>query len=156
MLFTDLCRLLYLVRCNSAHSGKASFGPNRAKIERDNSIAKLMVSINLQIFNIIMDQPNRKLACYGTLIGSPYVEKFSSLDGEVNGYLETAKDGVSYFTYELGTGVVSVKLYKHQTAIVFSDIDVYEGDSYERIFIPVKCGNEWHIANIYERKYFYE
>jgi hypothetical protein len=154
--FTDLCRLLYLVRCNSAHTGKASFGPNRAKIERDNSIAKLMVNINLQIFNIIMDHPNRKLACYGTLIGSPYVEKFSSLDGEVNGYLETAKDGVTYFTYELGTGTVSVKLYKHQTTIDFSDIDVYEGDSYERIFIPVKCGNEWHVANIYERKYSYE
>ena len=154
--FIDLCRLLYLVRCNSAHTGKASFGPNRSKIERDNSIAKLMVNINLHIFNIIMNYPNRKLACYGTLIGSPYVEKFSVSDGEVSGYLETVKDGATYFTYELGTGAVSVKLYKHQTAIDFSDIDVYEGNSYERIFIPVKCGTEWHVANIYERKYSYE
>ena len=75
--FIDLCRLLYLVRCNSAHTGKSSFGPNRAKIERDNSIAKLMVNVNLLIFNIIMDHPNKKLACYGTLVGSPFVEGFS-------------------------------------------------------------------------------
>jgi hypothetical protein len=154
--FVDLCRLLYLVRCNSAHTGKSSFGPNRAKIERDNSIARLIVNINLLIFNIIMDHPNRKLACYGTLIGSPYVERFLATDGNVNGYLETLNDSTSYFTYELGTGTVSVKLYTNQTAIDFADIDAYEGNSYERIFIPVKCGAEWHIANIYERKYSYE
>lgn len=154
--FIDLCRLLYLVRCNSAHTGKASFGPNRAKIERDNSIAKLMANINLLIFNIIMDHPNRKLACYGTLIDSPYVERFSEMVGEVKGYLETSNEGLTYFTYELGTGVVSVKLYKSQTAIDFSDIDAYEGNSYERIYIPVQCGAEWHVANIYERKYSYE
>ena len=154
--FIDLCRLLYLVRCNSAHTGKASFGPNRAKIERDNSIAKLMVNINSHIFNIIMDHPERKLACYGTLIDSPYVESFSVSDGKVSGYLETVKDGIPYFTYELGTGVVNVKLYKHHTAIDFSDIDAYEGDSYERIYIPVKSGDNWYVANIYERKYSYE
>lgn len=154
--FVNLCKLLYLVRCNSAHTGKASFGPNRSKIERDNSIARLMVNINLLIFNIIMDHPDRKLACYGTLIDSPYVERFSALDGKVNGYLETSSEGLTYFTYELGTGVVSVKLYKSQTAIEFADIDAYEGNSYERIYIPVKCANDWHVANIYERKYFYE
>lgn len=152
----DLCRLLYLVRCNSAHTGKASFGPNRAKIVRDNTIAKLMVNINKIIFSIIMDRPERKLACYGTLIDSPYTEKFVSEDGTVSGYLEITNDGLAYFTYELETGIVDVKLYKNNAAIDFSDIDAYEGTAYERILIPVKCGNVMQVAYIYERRYSYE
>lgn len=155
-VFSDLCKILYVVRCNSAHTGKSSFGPNRAKIERDNNIARLMVSINQLIFNVIMDRPDKKLACYGTLVDSPYTERFTATNGKVNGYLETSNDGLTYFTYELGTGTVDVKLYKNNTAIDFSDLDAYEGTAYERILIPVKCGNEVQIANIYERRYSYE
>jgi len=155
-VFSDLCKLLYVVRCNSAHTGKSSFGPNRAKIERDNSVARLIVSINQLIFNVIMDRPDKKLACYGTLVSSPFTEKFTAVNGKVNGYLETSNDGIKYFTYELETGTVDVKLYKNNSPIDFSDIDAYEGTAYERILIPVKCGNEVHIANIYERRYSYE
>ena len=152
--FFGLCKLIYLVRCNIAHTGKASFGPNRTKIERDNAIARIVASVNKLIFNIIMDHPERKLACYGTLIDSPYLEKINAKDGLVSGFLEIV-DGLTYFTYELHTGVVAVKLYQHTSAINFEDIDTYEGKAYERILIPVKCGAEMHIANIYERKYEY-
>lgn len=154
--FFALCNLMYLVRCNTAHAGKASFGPNRSKIERDNKIAKIITGINLLIFNVIMNHPERKLACYGTLIDSVYTEQMHKKRGVVNGFVDKMEDGTSFFTYELGVGVVDVRLYINSAAIKFTDIDVYEGDRYERIYIPVKCESEMHVANIYERKYLYE
>ncbi len=152
----DLCGLLYVVRCNAAHTGKTSRGPNRAKIERDTSIAKLVTAINKNIFHILMEHPERKIACYGTLKDSVYVGDMLSCDGSVHGYLDYDTNGVAYFTYELNTGSVPVKVYTSTSMIDFKEMDIYEGDQYERIYIPVDCAEKKQIANIYERKYLYE
>jgi len=152
----NLCGLLYLVRCNAAHTGKTSRGPNRVKIDRDTSIAKIVSEINRSIFNILMNHPERKLACYGTLIDSFFVSGMQSTNGKANGYVDYDADGIAYFTYELNTGTIDVKLYSSSHSIDFNDIDNYEGDAYERICIPIDCVGTTQIANIYERKYSYE
>jgi hypothetical protein len=103
-----------------------------------------------------MDHPERKLACYGTLLDSFYVSTMQSTGGKVNGYIERDANGIAYFTYELNTGTIDVKLYTHTRAIDFKEIDSYEGDAYERICIPIDCDGIIQIANIYERKYSYE
>ena len=152
----NLCGLLYLVRCNAAHTGKTNRGPNRAKIDRDTSIAKIVTEINRNIFNILMDHPERKLACYGTLVDSCYISGMQSENGKVSGYIDYDTDGIAYFTYESNTGTVDVKLYSCTHAIDFKEMDSYEGESYERICIPIDCAGNIQIANIYERKYLYE
>lgn len=151
-----LCGLLYLVRCNTAHTEKTSRGPNRAKSDRDTAIAKVVTEINRNIFNILMDHPERKLACYGTLTDSFYVNGMQSTNGKANGYVDCDANGIAYFTYELNTGTTDIKLYTSTHTIDFKDIDNYEGDTYERICIPIDCAGSVHIANIYERKYSYE
>lgn len=153
---TKLCGLIYLVRCNAAHTGKSSFGPNRQKIERDNAIAKMIININIRIFNILMNHPEKKLACYGTLIDSVYVNNMIKTKGKVKGFVETDENHNLKFTYELNTGEVDVTLYTSSVAINFTDIDLYEGNTYERILIPVVTEGKVYIANIYERKYSYE
>ena len=129
---------------------------NRAKIDRDTSIAKIVTEINRNIFNILMDHPERKLACYGTLVDSCYISGMQSENGKVSGYIDYDTDGIAYFTYESNTGTVDVKLYSCTHAIDFRDMDNYEGDAYDRICIPVNCAGSVQIANIYERKYSYE
>ena len=151
-----LCGLLYLIRCNAAHTGKTSRGPNRAKSVRDTAIAKIVTEINRSIFNILMDHPERKLACYGTLIDSFYVSGMQSKNGKTNGYIDYDANKIAYFTYELNTGMVDVKLYSCTHPIDFKEMDSYEGESYERICIPIDCAGNIQIANIYERKYSYE
>lgn len=155
-VLVDLCSLLYMVRCNVAHTGKTSRGPNRTKIERDMAIARLITDINRSIFCVLMDHPERKIACYGSLKNSIFVSGMKELDGIVNGYVDYDVNKIAYFTYEFNTGNVAVKLYTSPNAIDFKDMDMYEGNSYERIYIPVYCGNKIQIANIYERKYSYE
>jgi len=152
----QLCGLLYLVRCNAAHTGKASRGPNRAKVDRDTAIAKIITGINRNIFNILMNHPERKIACYGTLIDSFYVNAMQSAIGKANGYVDIDSNGIAYFTYALNTGTIDVKLYTCAHAIDFKDMDNYEGSAYERICIPIDCAGITQVANIYERKYSYE
>ena len=79
-----------------------------------------------------------------------------SVNGKANGYVEYDTNGIAYFTYELNTGTIDVKLLSCTHSINFKDIDNYEGDAYERICIPVDCAGTTQIANIYERKYSYE
>ena len=152
----NLCSLLYMIRCNAAHTGKTNRGPNRVKIERDTAIAKIITGINKNIFNILMDHPERKLACYGTLKDSFYVSGMKSQNGKVNGYIDYDDNGLVYFTHELNTGTIDIKLYICPHTIDFNDIDIYEGNTYDRICVPVESEGNILISNIYERKYSYE
>ena len=79
-----------------------------------------------------------------------------SINGKVDGYVEHDTNGIAYFTYASNTGTLDVELYINAQTIDFKDIDNYEGDAYERIYIPVDCDGNIQIANIYERKYSYE
>ena len=63
----NLCGLLYLVRCNAAHTGKTSRGPNRVKVDRDTSIAKIVSEINRDIF--MLRNAERQLLCQRNAIG---------------------------------------------------------------------------------------
>lgn len=150
--FKSLIGLSYIVRCNLSHEGKTNTGPNRQKVQRDRDVCNSMYQVGLLVFQALMNHPERNLACYGTLKSSEFVKGMFSIDGQVDGYIDI-EDDLQYFTNELGTGKCDVTLYFSTQPIDFSEIDVYEGNKYRRIYIPVYSNDRIYVANIYERDY---
>ncbi len=155
-LLKKLAQLIYIVRCNIAHSEKTLRGPDAAKAARDRSVSTIVSGVLVCFFDLLFDRPSTRLAVYGTLApGEPNASVLSGIHGiwskgRVCGVVEYwAK--FPYFTWEPNGPDVEVHVL---TAPALSDhwarIDAFEGRRYVRALVPVRAASTGYIANIYE------
>jgi gamma-glutamylcyclotransferase (GGCT)/AIG2-like uncharacterized protein YtfP len=155
-LLKKIQQLLYVVRSNIAHSEKTARGPDRAKSKRDEEVSNLASRVVEDFFDLLFEQPSRRLAVYGTLAPGEVNETVLGSvvgdweDGVVKGEL-TTKMGLARLRWDEGAPDVRVKvLTSVDLPQNYPAIDRFEGKSYTRILIPVAFGGSMMICNLYE------
>ena len=82
-LLKKLEKLLYVIRCNIAHSEKTPRGPDIAKNERDRAVSDLASAVIEDIFDLLLEHPSHRLAVYGTLApGEPNEAILADINGQ--------------------------------------------------------------------------
>jgi len=153
-----LTKILYIVRSNIAHGEKTPNGPDLEKTNRDKTVCRIIQPILYKILQIIFDEPLRKLATYGTLqpdeSNHDIIKNYTGiwLDATLEGKIEYL-NGLPYFEW-LQNGINhNIKvLVLEKIDFNWEYLDKFEGESYKRIWIPVKVGNEFIVAQVYEIK----
>lgn len=156
-LLKKLSCLLYIVRSNIAHGEKTPHGgPDKNKVNRDNSVCEVTIPLIHLILNLIFDKPNQKLAVYGTLAPG---ETNARILEEIKGSWETGKVsgtimtdcGLPFFKWVMGKDKVKINIFVSEHLQEYWDsLDRYEGTIYRRILVPIESNNEYIITNIYE------
>jgi gamma-glutamylcyclotransferase (GGCT)/AIG2-like uncharacterized protein YtfP len=154
-LLKKLKQLLYVIRCNIAHSEKTPRGPDIAKIERDRAVSDLASAVIEDIFDLLLEHPSHRLAVYGTLApGEPNQAILANINGQwtqgtVRGTI-TENMGLSGFTWRESANGITIKLLTSaDLPNHLARIDKFEGSKYIRILVPIACGSELIVANIY-------
>lgn len=159
ILITNLCKLLYEVRSNMKHCGKTPYGPDRDKSKRDEEICKLIHPTLVNIIELLLEKPNKKLILYGTLkSGQPNALIIDSLRKEtvivkIFGFIEIEND-LPYYTFSISNprNEIEAELITNNNLVnEFDKIDAFEGKTYRRIKVPYKNGGEIGIGQIYEK-----
>jgi gamma-glutamylcyclotransferase (GGCT)/AIG2-like uncharacterized protein YtfP len=160
ILVTKLSKLLYGVRSNLKHYGKTPFGPDIDKSKRDESICKLIHPILLQIIDILLEEPSKKLLIYGTLkSGQPNSQlldelRSENLNASIWGFVEE-EENLPFFTFTISslTNKISVELIINNSLPKhFDKLDRFEGEKYVRLLIPYEYNGAILIGNIYAKK----
>ena len=82
-LLKKLKQLIYVIRCNIAHSEKTPKGPDLSKNDRDRMVSDVASSVINDIFELLLEFPSQRLAVYGTLApGEPNEWVLKGIDGE--------------------------------------------------------------------------
>jgi gamma-glutamylcyclotransferase (GGCT)/AIG2-like uncharacterized protein YtfP len=155
-LLKKLKQLLYVIRSNIAHSEKTPRGPDTSKNERDRAVSSVTSTVIEDLFDILFDQPSQRLAVYGTLApGEPNASVLEDIQGEWRDGLvrgELAENmGLRYFRWREPRQEIAVKmLMSKDLPNHLPKIDKFEGNAYKRLLVPVMCGSELYVANIYE------
>jgi gamma-glutamylcyclotransferase (GGCT)/AIG2-like uncharacterized protein YtfP len=154
-LIEILAQQLCVGTANGVYCEKAPKEPDLHKYERD---AILCSSINLvveEIFDILWERPNTRLASYGTLRPN---ESNHSLVSEIDGKWIpgtiigdlTERHGYPVFTWNVSGGKVPVEiLISKDWCIHWDRLDEFEGAEYERILVPVETADGIVICNLY-------
>lgn len=149
-------QVLFVVRCNIAHSEKTPKGPDLEKAKRDREVSELTSAVVEDFFELLLDRPSHRLAVYGTLgPGEPNHSVLAGVsgiwqEGFVQGEL-SERDGFRAFRWKFGPGKVPVKLFAaSDLSTHFPKLDRFEGPRYRRIFVPVETTAGTVVANIYE------
>ncbi|MCC6899215.1 MAG: gamma-glutamylcyclotransferase [Polyangiaceae bacterium] len=155
-LLKKLAQIVYIVRCNIAHSEKTVRGPDPAKAARDRSVSTIVSEVLVCFFDLLFDRPSRRLAVYGTLApGEPNASVLSGVNGiwckgRVSGAVEY-RARFPYFTWEPSGSDVEVHvLTSPELPHHLARIDAFEGRRYVRALVPVRAASAVYIANIYE------
>ncbi len=158
-LVRKLARLLYVVRSNIAHGEKTPYGPDRSKMERDESVSGVVIPVQRKILDLLLDNPNQKLVVYGTLAPSEANEDIlKDLQGVwqdciIRGNIELS-DGLKYFDWIPEGSEVRAKIF---FAVSLPSrlplLDSFEGSNYRRIWIPALVDGTYHVACVYSRSF---
>lgn len=155
-LLKKLRQLIYVVRCNIAHSEKTPRGPDLGKSERDRGVCEVVSAVIMDLFELLFERPSRRLAAYGTLRpGEPNHSVVADLVGEwtvgtVRGELGTDVGFPVFRWTTSGPEVEVMVLTSDDLPDHYPRIDRFEGSSYERVWVPVMCGSSVIVANIYQ------
>lgn len=155
-LVKKLAQVVYIVRCNIAHSEKTLRGVDAAKAARDRSVSTVVAALLECFFDLLFDRPATRLAVYGTLApGEPNASVLSAIKGTwskgcVAGVVEH-RAKFRYFSWEPNGSDVEVRvLTSPELPDHHARIDAFEGRKYLRALVPVRAGATRYIANIYE------
>ena len=155
-LLAKLAQLMFIVRCNIAHSEKTPNGPDLAKAERDHLVSQTTSKVIEELFDILFERPSQRLAVYGTLApGQPNASQLGGLDGEwcegvVEGDIEE-RNGLPQFRWRLGGTQNAIRVFRSaQLCDHFARLDRFEGPEYWRILVPVVVDGRTFVMNIYE------
>jgi gamma-glutamylcyclotransferase (GGCT)/AIG2-like uncharacterized protein YtfP len=149
-------QLLYVVRCNIAHSKKTPRGPDLEKAKRDREVSDVTSAVAEDFFELLFDRPSNRLAVYGTTL-APGEPNHAMLSGVGGSWLEWLvqgevfeRDGFRVFRWKLGPDKVSVKLLSASGLEThLPRIDRFEGPGYQRILVPVETDSGTKVSNIY-------
>lgn len=154
-LLKKTAQLLYIVRSNIAHGEKTPRGPDRKKVQRDRDVCNRVLPVLDQFFQLLFDQPNHRLALYGTLrpgeSNHQLIEDISGhwIKGETRGGL-SERNSYPIFVWSSSGEPVKVEiLVSTKLPEELPRIDEFEGSDYERIWIPVQTTEGLQICNIY-------
>lgn len=155
-LLKKLKNLLYVIRCNIAHSEKTQRGPDPSKNDRDTAVSSVTSAVIEELFDVLLERPSQRLAVYGTLApGRANAAMLSDLRGEwrqatVQGELAVKLNLPSYRWTAGGEEVTVMLLTSTALPDIYPVLDRFEGRSYARRLVPVMIGSELLVANIYE------
>lgn len=148
--------LIYIVRCNIAHSEKTPHGPDLKKQARDRLVSKATARVLNDVFELIFDYPSQRLVTYGTLCPGGASESLFAglegkwLDGKINGVINHRVNGLVGFSWNLEEKLIDVKVFSASNLEQrFQQLDRYEGPSYQRVLVPVFIKEHFYICNIY-------
>ncbi len=149
-------QILFVVRCNIAHSEKTPKGPDREKAKRDCTVCETASAVIEDFFESLFDHPSHRIAVYGTLApGKPNASVIADIKGEwkqgtVVGNVHK-QDGLHAFRWTDNGNTVGVQV------LVTSDLkahlerlDQFEGPRYRRILVPVSLSGRISVCSIYE------
>ncbi len=156
-IIKKLADLLFVVRSNIAHGEKTINGPDFKKNFRDKMVCETAVPVMKLIFDSFFNQPDNRLAVYGTLKpeGSKHY-KISSIDGtwinaSLTGRIYSGDDSLPYFMWDLSGDNIKVKIVESsKLPDIWLYLDNFEGKSYKRIWVLANTlDNKLIVANIY-------
>lgn len=160
-LFSELARVLLVVRNNLAHYGKTPYGPDRNKSSRDVAVCRTVQPILMIILEHILGFPNSKLGTYGTLkpnnVNHEVLKNIKGdwVTGKVRGFIKE-EDGLPFFTWSVESKTIELDLFVSESLQKeLPRIDQFEGNRYHRIWIPIERNHIYEVCNIYEKKYKY-
>ncbi len=155
-LLKKLKQLIYIIRCNIAHSEKTPRGPDLSKNERDRTVSNVASAVIDDILDLLLELPSQRLAVYGTLAPGGANESILAgiqgewTDGVVQGEI-SENAGLLFFRWRESGQEVAVKLLtSNDLPNHLLRIDRFEGKKYTRILVPVTCESDLIVANIYE------
>jgi hypothetical protein len=153
-----LAKYLYVVRSNIAHGEKTEYAPSLREAQRDLQVCELVHPVLELVIEAMFDQPQRRLATYGTLRpGQIRHNLLSELEG---GWEGAAVHGRVWLFADLPTfdwlphePTVGVDLLQSdQLPDAWPGLDAFEGPNYLRILVPaVRENGALTVANLYER-----
>jgi len=150
-----VAELLYVVRSNIAHGEKTPYGPDLKKRERDEQVCISIVPLLELLFDMLLDQPCKKLISYGTLApGQPNHSLVSDLKGEwdecvIRGALNQDQ-GLSQFSWDPAGSEQNASLFTSgDLPTNWHRIDKFEGARYRRRLVPTKTRTGIAIAYAY-------
>jgi gamma-glutamylcyclotransferase (GGCT)/AIG2-like uncharacterized protein YtfP len=138
-------QLLYIVRSNIAHGEKTPYGPDLTKLERDETVCRLALPLQLLLVDLLLDEPSQKLVAYGTLApGEPNHMVVESLDGTwlpctIEATVAT-HGGLPVLVWRPGSGTPEVSamlLHSVELADQWARLDAFEGGAYRRELVTV-------------------
>ena len=149
-LLEEAAELLYIVRSNIAHGEKNPYGL------RDAEVCGVVKPILDLLIELIFDKPSHKFVVYGTLApGSPNESKLADMEGswqecKIRGQ-KVDHGGLPYFTWDPDADEIDANMLQSEALPdEWSDLDKWEGNSYNRILIPAKVGDHYIVGNTYE------
>ncbi len=156
-LLKKAAQLLYVVRSNIAHSEKTPKGPDLEKAKRDRSVGRVTAAAIRDLFEILFQHPNHRLAVYGTLApGKPNSNMLDGINGswskgQVQGELWGRDDGVPLYRWQVPGSPVPVDIFESQElGDHFERLDRFEGRDYRRTLIPVDTEGRQVICSVYQ------
>ena len=109
------------------------------------------------LLNYILDQPDKRLAVYGTL--APGGVNHSVLENIAGSWAEATlpghiyyDDGLPYFKWDLDAPLVNIQVLESDILPKYwRELDRFEGENYGRIWIVARLADgELSILNIYK------
>lgn len=163
-LFKKTSQLLYVIRSNIKHGEKTPKGPDLNRSERDRTVCKVVKPLLNLFFETLFDCPRKRLAVYGTLIPGGINHQIIAdlpgnwFDGKVEGKLEEINK-FQVFTWVIDSYFVDVKILESDLLPQgYKRLDVFEGELYKRIWIPIRIDERIVVGNIYagNKKYSHD
>lgn len=149
-------QVLYIVRSNIAHGEKTPYGPDREKIRRDETVCRVAIPLQKLLITLLLDSPDQKLVVYGTLArGKINHSVISDVPGDwedcsLNGEIHEVR-GLPAFNWDPNGPIQNRELFTASDLPEhWERLDHFEGDSYQRILVPVRTSNGLSIANCYQ------
>jgi gamma-glutamylcyclotransferase (GGCT)/AIG2-like uncharacterized protein YtfP len=164
VLVEDLVRLLLVIRSNICAGERTERGPDLQKVARDRQACDLAIPLIELFFEILFQYPETRLAMYGTLRRGEsnhfMVEDLPGewIDGGVNGKVTQYKGYPMLIVaansdHKMDPAANNrAKVEVLQSAALdqrYERLDVFEGEDYERIWVPVHTTSRTLICNVY-------
>ena len=150
-----VAELLYIVRSNIAHGEKTPYGPDLAKIQRDEQVCIAVVPLQEMIYDALLDRPSEKLISYGTLApGQSNYQLIADMRGDwIECFIIGAirlDQGLSKFTpNNSGIEQTASLLKSKDLPMNWERIDRFEGDRYRRRLVHAETQTGLTIAYTY-------
>jgi gamma-glutamylcyclotransferase (GGCT)/AIG2-like uncharacterized protein YtfP len=150
-----LAELLYIVRSNIKHGEKTPYGPDREKVDRDESVCAIVVPVQFMLIDVLLGAPSGKLVVYGSLApGEVNHELLADITGDweqcyIRGAIAESR-GLRRLHRGPAYDELTAKLFaSKELPLLWQRLDSFEGTSYKRRLIPARTGLRTQVANVY-------
>jgi gamma-glutamylcyclotransferase (GGCT)/AIG2-like uncharacterized protein YtfP len=150
-----LVRAVLVVRNNMAHGEKTPSGPDRERGERNRTVARTVLPVLEVMLDLVLDEPSRRLAAYGTLQRRQPNHSIVTVPGQwsaitLNGSLWD-ESGLPAFQADATGEPVTAELFESvRLPELWESLDEFEGRRYTRRLGLFHRDGTIGVANVYE------